>query len=244
MHAMASRRTASAAARKGRAARDRIRSDLEGLCRDAGVSQAALARASGVPQSYVSRILAGSVRPTLETYVRLATALGADFSARIYPNTGPAIHDRQSVPILEVVLRQLHPRWKAFTEVPVVRPGRGWIDVVLYDAKAALLVAVEIESTLRRIEQLVRWSELKAESLPSWERWPTLAPTPSVSRALVVRWSRTNRTIVREAARQLRVAYAADPADALEALVGVDAWPGPALLWARTDKGGPRLVPE
>ncbi|HEU4671992.1 MAG TPA: helix-turn-helix transcriptional regulator, partial [Candidatus Limnocylindrales bacterium] len=103
---MATPRIALIAARSGRNVRERLRQDIENLCRDSAVSQRSLASASGVPQSFVSAILAGTARPSLETYARLAAALGADLNAHVYPNTGPAIRDRLSVPILESMLSE------------------------------------------------------------------------------------------------------------------------------------------
>jgi transcriptional regulator with XRE-family HTH domain len=239
MRTTALERDAKRAARK---TRGRLVEDLERLCADSGVSHAALARASGVPGSFIARILAGTANPSLETYARLATALGADLSARIYSNTGPAIRDRHSVPILEAFLDLLHPRWHPFTEVAVHRPDRGWIDVVVHEEHERLVVAGEIQSTLNRIEQLIRWSGLKAESLPSWERWSHLPGPPTISRLLVVRWTRETRNAARAAERQLRVAYPVHPDDALAALSGTVAWPGAALIWARAEHGEVRLV--
>jgi transcriptional regulator with XRE-family HTH domain len=232
-------RAAEAAAR---ASRLRLAEDVERLCADAGISHAALARAAHISPPFLGRILAGAARPSLETYARLSTALGADLSTRLYPNTGPAIRDRLSVPILEALLETLHPRWRSHTEVRVRRPGRGWIDAVLEDPHADLFVAAEIESTLNRVEQLIRWSREKSESLPSWDQWPERATVPSVSRLLIVRWTRSTRDAARAAARQLRVAYPAHPDDALASLTGTLPWPGPALVWVRTEGGGTRFV--
>jgi len=215
---------------------------MERLCEDAGLSQRALAAASGVPQSYLSNILAGRARPSLETYAQIAAALGADLSTRLYPNTGPAIRDRHSVPILEQLLASLHPRWRPCTEVRVTRPVRGWIDAVLEEERERVVVATEIQSTLHRIEQLIRWSSEKADSLPSWDRWPAEPIAPAISRLLIVRWTRSTRDAAREAARQLRIAYPAHPDDALAALAGLEPWPGPALIWARAIGGEIRFV--
>lgn len=239
---MAIRNVILAATRNERAAHVRLRDDLERLCRDSGVSQRQLGAASGVPQSYVSEVLTGKAHPTLETYARLAAALGADLSTRIYPNTGPAIRDRLSVPILEALLRDLHPRWHALPEVRVTRPGRGWIDVLLHEEREAVAVASEIESTLRRIEQTVRWAGEKADSLPSWEGWARLPAAPRVSRLLLVRWTRATREIAANAEQQLRLAYPAHPDDALASLVGSAPWPGAAMLWARVDGSNVRFV--
>lgn len=225
----------------------RLADDLRRLCDDAGISHAQLALAAGVGPSYVSRILRGLARPSVETYAALGAALGADLAARLYPTTGPAIHDRHQAPILEGLLAQLHPRWRPFTEVAVRRPSRAWIDVALHEPREDLVVAAEIESEIEseinRLEQQIRWSSEKAASLPSWSGWPSLGE-PTVSRLLLVRWTRTTREVARTFPRQLAAAYPAHPADAVAALTGSAPWPGPALVWARLDRGSLRLIGE
>ena len=57
-----------------------------------------------------------------------------------------------------------------------------------------------------------------------------------------MRWTRANRQVVEDARRLLREAYPADPRDALESLTGIAAWPGPAQIWARIDRGRAELV--
>lgn len=216
--------------------------DVDRLRTDAGVSINDLARASGVDAGYLCRILNGTGRPSVDTYARLAVALGADLSAHYFPNTGPAIRDRPQAQILEGLLTILHPRWHPFTEVAVRRPSRGWIDAAFHDAVARILVASELQSELRRLEQTVRWSAEKAASLPSWEGWPHLGDEPAVSRLLVVRRTRATRAVAAEFERQLRVAYPAHPDDALAALAGTSPWPGPAMVWAVLDGARSRLV--
>ena len=219
--------------------------DLGRLRQDAGASRAAVAGLAGVHPSVVSRIEAGVIDPTLETYARIAAALGADFAARLYPQSGPAIRDRHQVRMAELVLASAHPRWHGTPEVAVRRPVRGWIDIALHDPVARTLVAAELESGLKRIEQLVRWSSEKANALTSSSMWPAWSGTgsePQISRLLLVRWTRANRDVATAARRLLREAYPADPRDALEALTGTAAWPGPALLWARIDAGTTRLL--
>ncbi len=223
--------------------RARLREDLERLCADAGISARALATATGLDYSYVARILRGEARPSLETYLRLGVPLGADLSARLYPNAGPAVRDRHQARILEWLLAALHPRWRPHAEVAVARPVRGAIDVVLHDPRASIAVATEIESTLSRIEQMVRWSERKAAALPSWSGWDGLSGTdgaPGISRLLVVRRTRATREVGEEFARQLALAFPAHPDDALAALTGTAPWPGPALVWVHVDARGVR----
>jgi transcriptional regulator with XRE-family HTH domain len=203
---------------------------------DAAMSVAALARAAGLDPSFVGEIESGTANPSLESCKRLALVLGADLPLRLYPTTGPVIHDRLQAPIAEFVIAVAHPRWKAYVELAVRRPSRGWIDLGLHDAAAAIFIATEIQSELRRIEQLFRWSEAKAAALPSWEGWPHLGAEPSISRLLIVRETRTNRAIAHQHRRLLRAVYPGDSRDALEALKGTVAWPGAAVLWAARNR--------
>ena len=207
--------------------------DVERLRLDAGLPRARLAAEAGVDDSYLRRVEQGTVSPSIETYARLAAALGADLAVRLYPNTGPAVRDRHQAGILEALLASKHARWHAYPEVAVRRPSRGWIDLVLHDARERTIVATEIQSELRRLEQLVRWSGEKAASLPSWDGWAHLGEPPTVSRLLIVRQTRTTRRIADQLRRQLVAAYPADPRDAPEALTtSTVAWPGAAVLWA------------
>jgi len=210
---------------------------------DAGVSRSRLALEAGVDRRYLDRIEAGGMRPTIELYQRLAIALGADLTARLYPNSGPTLRDRHQGRILELVLKAADPRWVRYTEVAVRRPAKGWIDLVLHDPVERVALATEIQSELRRLEQLVRWSADKADSLPSWEGWLRLYPEPSTSRLLLVRRTRATLAIAREFARQLRVAYPAHPDDAIAALAGTAPWPGPALVWVVLEGARSRLAP-
>ncbi|MEW6225347.1 MAG: helix-turn-helix transcriptional regulator [Chloroflexota bacterium] len=219
--------------------------DLRRLRADAGVSLTAAAVAAGVDRSVVSRIETGALQPTLETYGRLAAALGADLAARVYPQTGPAIRDRHQVRMAELLIATLHPRWLVAPEVAVRRPVRGWIDLALHAPADNLVVAAELESELHRVEQLLRWSSEKAEALASssmWASWTASGQEPRVSRLLVLRWTRANRHAAAAARRLLREAYPAEPQDALESLAGPAAWPGAAMVWARIDGRRASLV--
>lgn len=229
------------ATRMGKRAHERLVADLEGLRADAGISIRELGRASGVDSGFLGRILDGTVRPSLDTYARLAIPLGADLSTRLYANTGPLIRDRQQARMLEALLATLRPPWHAFSEVAVHRPSRGWIDAALHDPSSRLLVATEIQSELRRLEQLIRWHGEKAASLPSWDGWPHLGE-PVISQLLVVRRTRATRAVAADLGRQLRIVYPAHPDDALASLAGTSGWPGAALVWSIVDAHGARLV--
>ena len=132
---------------------------------DAGRSQAAIARAAGISPGHLSEIEAGTAEPSVGVILAVAAALGCDLSVRLFPNTGPRIRDRLQVAMLEALLLVLHPRWLRRPEVPVYRPVRGVIDLVLADPVAHDVVATEIQSLLRRVEQQIRWSTQKADAL-------------------------------------------------------------------------------
>jgi transcriptional regulator with XRE-family HTH domain len=217
-------------------------SEVRRLREDAGLSRRALALAAGVDPAFLGRIEDARERASAETLTRLALVLGADFSAHLYPNTGPTIRDRHQARILEELLASLHPRWQPHTEVSVRRPARGSIDAVLFEARERVAVATEIQSSLGRLEQLVRWSDEKASSLPSADAWAAFDPEPSISRLLIVRRTRTTRETASAFRRQLRAAFLAHPDDALEALRGTAPWPGPAMVWAVVDSDRTRLV--
>src|SRR4051794_31251245 len=178
---MASPRTIAAARRVAGRLPHGLGGDVRRLREDAGLNRAALAAEAGVDLTYLGRIEDGLAKPSFETYARLAAALGSDLAALLYPNTGPAIRDRHQARILEALINKLHPRWRAYPEVAVRPPARGWIDIVLHDKSAGSLVAVEIQSVLPRLEQLLRWSAEKAASLPSWEGHAQLGPVESSS---------------------------------------------------------------
>lgn len=113
--------------------------------------------------------------------------------------------------MLEALLQALHPRWHATTEVAVRRPSRGWIDAVLHEPRERLAVASELQSELRRLEQLVRWSADKAASLPSWEGWASMGEDPRIERLLLVRRTRATRAVAAEFSQQVHLAYPAHP---------------------------------
>ena len=83
--------------------------------------------------------------------------------------------------MLELLLRERHPRWQPYTEVAVRHPSPGRIDVVLHEPHERLAVASELQAELRRLEQLIRWQGAKADALPSWDGWP--------------RWARSRRYV-------------------------------------------------
>ncbi len=217
--------------------------DIVRMREDAGASQRQVAAACGISQGYLSRIEEHKAEPTLEIYARIAAALGADLACRLYPNTGSPIRDRHQSAIAVALLRLAHVRWGPWPEVGVWRPARGSIDLVFHDAAEHLAIATEIESELRRLEQLLRRSRDKASSLPSAAVWPYRdGETATISRLLVVRATRHNRDVVREFGALIAASYPGSPDAALAALTGTGPWPGAAMLWAHSTPDGYRIT--
>jgi len=215
-----------------------IGDELRRLREDAGLSQAAVARAAGISPAWVSEIEAALADPSLEVLLRLGTVLGADLSLRYFPQTGPLIRDRLQLPMSEGLLSVLSPRWSAAPEVAVYRPVRGVIDLVLTDRDGPDTVATELQSQLRRVEQQIRWSQEKAGALgalPEQER-------RRVGRLLVVRNTHAIREVMRAAEATMRAAYPARTQDAAAALTGTDPWPGAAIAWMNLDHGVATLL--
>jgi transcriptional regulator with XRE-family HTH domain len=204
------------------------------LREDAGVTQAALARASGLSAAELSRIEAGLVAAPPDTLVRIAVGLGGDVRFQFVPGAGVPIRDRYQARIIEALLPVVHRRWNRLVEVVVQRPVRGVIDFVLHDPDEPVAVASEVQSLIKRVEQHLRWHSLKAEGLRAGSEVP-LGDAP-VSRLLVVRDTPANHRLVETFRETFRTHYPADPVVAMRALTtSTTPRPGAALIWARVD---------
>jgi transcriptional regulator with XRE-family HTH domain len=210
--------------------------DLRRLRLEAGVSLTALAAIVGVDPSHLARIEKGAAQPGLDLLERIAVALGADVSIRLFAGTGPRIHDRFQAPMLEALIKVLHPRWIRELEVGIGR-GRGFVDLVLADQLTPAVVATEAQSEIRRFKQQLRWAAEKAEALG--ERYPGRP----ISRLLLLRSTIATRELARAYAASFRAAYPARTVDVLDALTaGTGPWPGAGIVWARVDGSGARVL--
>lgn len=227
--------------------RRRLGGDIRRLRVDAGLSQRAVAAAAGIDHGYLSLIEAGEREPSFGVLSSIGEVLGADLHVRLYPTTGPRIHDRIQAAMVEALFGALHSRWRRQAEVPVRRPARGYVDAVIASRADRLVIATEAQSELRRLEQQLRWASDKAESLPSSVAWPALVGDDerrtTISRLLLLRSSRTMRETARTFALTLHAAYPASTAEVHRALTTVDgAWPGPGVLWVDFIAGRGRIL--
>src|SRR5690242_910077 len=105
-------RGAVEADRRERDLRRALGLDLRNQCADAGITCAALARASGLSAPHVSRILAGLESPSLHAVAALSVALNGRPVVPIEPTTGPRIRDHVQARIEEALIAILDSRWK------------------------------------------------------------------------------------------------------------------------------------
>ena len=135
--------------------------------------------------------------------------------------------------MVETLLRSLDPRWRIELEVPVSNPARGVIDLVLSDRSSPVVVAAEVQSELRRLEEQIRWATEKAEGLGRRLSETRLSDRPvPVTRLLVLRSTIDTRQIARRYEASLTAAYPALTRDVIAALTTAAApWPGPGIVW-------------
>lgn len=211
----------------------RAGADIRRMRLDANVSIADVSRATGIDAAYLGRIETGRANPSNEVLIAIGVALGADLSVRYFPGARPQIHDRFQAPMIEALLRSLHPRWEPALEVLVTHPIRGVIDLVLADLASELEIAIEVQSDLRRLEQQIRWGREKAESLMARRMSGAGESTARrVSQLLILRSTVRTRELARQYNATLRAAFPARTADAYASLTTPAApWPGPAIVW-------------
>lgn len=203
---------------------------------EANVSQPTLAACAGISQGYLWKIEGGFAQPSLETLQAIAACLGCDLSVRLFPGTGPRLHDRFQAPMVEALIRRLGAAWRSQPEI-AVPAARGVIDLVLSRSVDQLTVVCECHSELRRLELAIRRANEKTDALRA-----QLDGGGTVSTMLLLRSTGATRDIARTYEATLAAAFPARPADVLVALKGDVPWPGAAILWARVDRGHAEIL--
>jgi transcriptional regulator with XRE-family HTH domain len=222
--------------------RDRLRAigmELRHMREDSGRSQTAIAQVAGISQAHLSEIEAGTAEPGLEILGLVAAALGADLAVRVFPQSGPRVRDRVQLAMEEALLVARHARWLAKAEVPVYRPIRGVIDLVLHDRTGPDTVASEVHSRLLRVEQQARWARQKADALAGLPE----SEGRRVCRLLVLRNCRAMRELVGAVPAVFAAAYPGRSEEAVAALTGPgERFPDAAIAWVDVDGGRTRLL--
>lgn len=209
---------------------------------EAGLTRSAVGRISGVDPSYLARIEAGSVVAPIGTLTAIGVALGCDTSFRYFEGVGPRLHDRFQAPMVETFLGAVDAnRWRSQVEVTTGAPARGVIDLVLDERSTITTIAVEMQSSLPRLEQQIRWMHEKADSLSA--RSGADGYPRAVSSLLVLRSTVDTRAVAVAYARTLSTAFPARVPDLIAALTSpTGPWPGPGLLWMRVERGVATLL--
>lgn len=227
--------------------RRRVGQEIRQLREDSGISQRRLAAGADINQGFLCRIERGDAEASVSVLAALGEALNTDLSIRFFPNAGPRVRDRNQSRMVEALVAAANPVWRPLIEVPVARPGRGWVDAVLVHRSGAHVVACEAESEIRRLEHQVRRHQAKADSLPSAEFWRLAIDgtgVPAISRLLLLRSTRASKAVAAEFAETLAIAYPARVADLYAALVNGTPWPGSGILWATVTPEGTRLLEQ
>lgn len=228
--------------------RRRLGTEIRQLREDVGLSKAVVARAAGVDAGLIRGVERGECEASSVTMARIAAALGAEVSTRLFPSAGPPIRDRFQARMIEAFLRELPPAWHRSPEVPVHRPVRGVIDLVIAHRVAHVVACLEAQSEIRRLEQQIRWAFAKRDALPSSPLWPFLAPDPAdpplVSSILLLRSTTATRELARTFRDTLQAAFPADPEDLRAALTDATRpWPGNGIIWIRLEGSEATILP-
>ena len=207
--------------------RDRLGEQIRLLRIESGITLRDLSRACGLDPGHVSRIERGLAQPSIDALVAIGACLGAELGVRYFAGSGPRLRDRFQAPIVEALLRTMHPRWIRFPELAVPK-ARGFVDVAFGLPTGSAGVECEVHSEIRAVDDLLRRQREKALAVAD------LGVVGSeVSRLLVLRSTKQNRDTVRLHEATFAAAYPGRADHALAALRGDAApWPGPTLLWA------------
>jgi transcriptional regulator with XRE-family HTH domain len=153
-------RPAHAAGRAARLAVGRLCDEIRRARRNAGLSQATVARAAGLSRSRLARLEAGQLTsPPIPILFGVAAVVGLDVSLRAYPG-GDAIRDAAHARLLDRFRRRLHPSLLWRSEVPLPIPGdrRSWDGTV---GGPGWSIAVEAETGVDDTQALDRRVTLK-----------------------------------------------------------------------------------
>jgi transcriptional regulator with XRE-family HTH domain len=189
----------------------RLIAELRGSRVMAGISLAAVARATGISPSALSRIERGEAMAVpMDQLARIGAVVGLDVRLRAYPSGDP-IRDAAQIRLLERCRARLASTLSFRTEVPLpiegdLRAWDGWIDGFEADPSTRSGLAVEAETRLSDFQAQCRHLALKMRD----------GGVDAV--LLVVADTRTNRAVLRSTAPSILELFPVPPRRALEAL--------------------------
>lgn len=178
-------RPADRGARAAAVAIRRLCDEIRRARRNAGLGQAAVARAAGVSRSRVDRLESGAIaNPSIGLLFRLAAIVGLDIVLRAYP-AGSPLRDAGHARALARFQRRLHPSLRWRSEVPLPAPGdlRSWDGAV---SGTGWEDAVDVETVIDDAQSLERRLMLKRRDGEHEHVILVLADTPRNRDALAV----------------------------------------------------------
>lgn len=178
-----------------------------------------MAAAIGVDRSVITRLERGDASVGAAIRARGCALLGADFRLQLYAERGPLVHDSAHARLVDRLLAMRHPGWRAQVETPVPGPGRRSVDLRLTGFGSVVLF--EVETKLRRIEEIIR--ELHGKRVAFGAE--------GVSVVLVLPPSHHHRELGRSVPELIREAFPVSSADLRRALGKGGPWPGDGILW-------------
>ena len=223
--------------------RSRLAKELLTARTSRGLSQRDLAAEAGVDRRWIAKAEAAKANLTLDALSAIATVLGTEASIRLFEATGPRLRDHIQVRLLAAFLAPLHPRWTRRLEVPVYRPSRGVIDLLLVERAASQLVSTEAHSVIERAERQLRWAALKTDALPSADGYPWGTQDPTVRRLLVLRSTAEMHETVNAASAVFNTAYPGVTRRATETLARPDGiLAADTIVWVEVRGDASRLL--
>ena len=215
---MASReRPADRGSRQGRAAQERIETELREARIERGLSVAHVAKALGISKAEVSRIENHrSPNVPFIQLARFAAVVGLDLSLKTYPGASPvraAAHGR----LLDDLRALLHAslRWAREVPLPITGDQRAWDGMVI---GRGWRFGIEAEMAARDAQALVRRINLKLRD----------GGVDGV--LLLLRDTHRSRTFVRAARPELESTFSASPREVFASLRAGRCPSGSAIL--------------
>ena len=201
----------------------RFAEDFRELRLRAGVSQRAVAQAIGVDQSVIARLERANPSVSARIRARACAVLGADFRMQFYRERSAQIYDAAHARIVNRLVALVGTGWR--TELELMLPGHRSVDACLFSRRA--IVVSEVETRVRRLEQVQRELESKREAVTA--QFGTDRPVHVV---LTLPPTHHHRGLVREHPALVESGFPASSARTRAALADASLpYPGDGILW-------------
>jgi transcriptional regulator with XRE-family HTH domain len=199
-----------------------------------GVSQRAIANAIGIDRSVITRLEQGEPGVSATVRARACAALGADFRMQLYRERSALIYDAAHARLVDRLVTMVGRGWRI--ELELALPGRRSVDAGFFSRTA--IVLAEVETRVRRFEQVQRELESKREAVRA-----QFGMDRSIHIVLALPPTHHHRALVREHPA-LKAAFPASSAQVRAALADASLpYPGDGMLWVSASAGSSSASP-